>query len=96
HGTIADLMHSNYGNSYGTVFETSDGGSYSPNFAAYARACGADGYSVSSAADLAPALAKAVAARRPALIDVPMVNEPLPTPGHWNINDIYQGSFSRF
>jgi len=96
HGTIADLMHSNYGNSYGTVFETSDGGSYSPDFAAYARACGADGYSVSSAADLAPALAKAVAARRPALIDVPMVNEPVPTPGHWNINDIYQGMFSRF
>jgi len=96
HGTIADLMHSNYGNSYGTVFETSDGGSYSPDFAAYARACGADGYSVSSATDLAPALAKAVAARRPALIDVPMVNEPVPTPGHWNINDIYQGMFSRF
>lgn len=96
HGTIADLMHSNYGNSYGTVFETNDGGSYSPDFAAYARACGADGYSVSSAAELAPALAKAVASRRPALIDVPMVNEPVPTPGHWNINDIYQGSFSRF
>ncbi|MDA8058166.1 MAG: thiamine pyrophosphate-binding protein [Actinomycetota bacterium] len=96
HGTIADLMHSNYGNSYGTVFETSDGSSYSPDFALYARACGAEGYSISSASELAPALAKAVAARRPALIDVPMVNEPVPTPGHWNINDIYQGSFTRF
>jgi hypothetical protein len=22
-----------------------------------------------------------------------MVNEPVPTPGHWNITDIYQGAF---
>jgi acetolactate synthase-1/2/3 large subunit len=22
-----------------------------------------------------------------------MVNEPVPTPGHWNITDIYQGVF---
>lgn len=95
HGTIADLMHSNYGNSYGTVFETRAGDSYSPDFAQYARACGADGYSVASADELAGVLAKAVGARRPAVIDVPMVNEPVPTPGHWNINDIYQGSFSR-
>ena len=95
HGTIADLMHSNYGNSYGTVFHGTDGGSYSPDFALYAQACGADGYRVGSAEDLAPALAKAIAARRPAVIDVPMVNEPVPTPGHWNINDIYQGSFTR-
>ncbi len=96
HGTIADLMHSNFNNSYGTVFETSDGRSYSLDFARYAESCGADGYAVSSADELAPALAKAVAARRPAVIDVPMVNEPVPTPGHWNINDIYRGSFSRF
>lgn len=95
HGTIADLMHSNYGNSYGTVFERGPGESYSPDFALYGRACGADGYAVASADEFATALAKAVGARRPAVIDVPMVNEPVPTPGHWNINDIYQGLFSR-
>jgi acetolactate synthase-1/2/3 large subunit len=26
-------------------------------------------------------------------VDVPMVNDPVTTPGHWNINDIYQGRF---
>ena len=31
--------------------------------------------------------------RRPAVLDVQMVNEPVPTPGHWNIKDIYQGVF---
>jgi acetolactate synthase-1/2/3 large subunit len=24
---------------------------------------------------------------------VPMTNDPVPTPGHWNINDIYEGRF---
>jgi acetolactate synthase-1/2/3 large subunit len=27
------------------------------------------------------------------VIDVPMINEPVPTPGHWNIKDIYHGIF---
>ena len=93
HGTIADLMYSNYGNNYGTVFHDASGDGYSPDFAAYARSCGADGYSVTSPDEFRVALAKAISARRPALIDVPMVNEPVPTPGHWNINDIYQGRF---
>ena len=43
--------------------------------------------------DLAAALRRAIANRRPAVIDVPMVNEPVPTPGHWNIKDIYHGVF---
>ncbi len=93
HGTIADLMRSNYGNSHGTVFSTTDGDGYSPDFAAYAKACGADGYSVKSADEFSVALRQALDGRRPALIDVPMRNEPVPTPGHWNINDIYQGKF---
>ena len=41
----------------------------------------------------ATALRAAIAARRPAVLDVPMVNEPVPTPGHWNIKDIYHGVF---
>ncbi len=93
HGTIADLEHSNYGHSFGTVFEDRSGAPYSPDFAAYARACGADGYSITSPEEFKIALAKALGQRRPALLDVPMVNEPVPTPGHWNINDIYQGRF---
>ncbi|MEU9094205.1 thiamine pyrophosphate-binding protein [Streptomyces sp. NPDC048428] len=93
HGTISDLQRSNYGRGYGCDFTGPDGESYSPDFAAYGRSCGADGYEVSTAEELAKVLATAVERRRPAVIDIPMVNEPVPTPGHWNINDIYQGNF---
>ncbi|MCX5395520.1 thiamine pyrophosphate-binding protein [Streptomyces sp. NBC_00102] len=93
HGTISDLQRSNYGRGYGCDFTDRQGESYSPDFAAYGRSCGADGYELASAEDLAKVLATAVERRRPAVIDIPMVNEPVPTPGHWNINDIYQGKF---
>lgn len=93
HGTIADLQAANFGISYGCEFRDPDGNPYSPDFAAFGRACGADGYSVAEPSDLAVALATAIRNRRPAVIDVPMVNEPVPTPGHWNIKDIYQGHF---
>ncbi|MEU4560552.1 thiamine pyrophosphate-binding protein [Actinoplanes sp. NPDC023936] len=93
HGTISDLQAANFGQSYGCDFTGPDGKPYSPDFAALGRACGADGYALASAGDLGDALRAALAARRPAVIDVPMVNEPVPTPGHWNIKDIYQGIF---
>jgi acetolactate synthase-1/2/3 large subunit len=93
HGTISDLQAANFGQSYGCDFTDPDGTAYSPDFAAIGRACGADGYTLFTAADLGGALRAALAARRPAVIDVPMVNEPVPTPGHWNIKDIYQGIF---
>ncbi|MEU1623063.1 thiamine pyrophosphate-binding protein [Streptomyces sp. NPDC005722] len=93
HGTISDLQVSNFGRGYGCDFTDPQGRPYSPDFAAYGRSCGADGYEVTSAADLAKALAQAVERRRPAVIDIPMVNEPVPTPGHWNITDIYRGQF---
>ncbi len=95
HGTIADLQAANFGRSYGCEFRDPQGRPYSPDFAAYGRACGADGYLVESPGDLAAALRKAIRARRPAVLDVPMVNEPVPTPGHWNITDIYQGIFDQ-
>ena len=94
HGTIADLQASSFGASYGCEFTGPNGEPYSPDFAALARACGADGHRPETAADFADALAAAVAARRPAVIDVAMVNEPVPTPGHWNITDIYRGRFA--
>ncbi|HEX6686711.1 MAG TPA: thiamine pyrophosphate-binding protein [Candidatus Limnocylindrales bacterium] len=93
HGTIADLQAANFGGSYGCEFTDPQGNPYSPDFAAFAVACGADGYPIKSPEDLAVALRAAVLARRPAVLDVPMVNEPVPTPGHWNIKDIYQGLF---
>ncbi|GAA2334064.1 thiamine pyrophosphate-binding protein [Streptomyces kunmingensis] len=93
HGTIADLQASSFGRSYGCEFTDADGQSYSPDFAQYGQACGADGYSVTSPAELRKALENAIERRRPAVLDVPMVNEPVPTPGHWNIKDIYAGHF---
>ncbi|MEW1585408.1 thiamine pyrophosphate-binding protein [Micromonospora vinacea] len=93
HGTISDLQATNFGQSYGCDFIGPDGLPYSPDFAAYGRACGADGHTVASAEDFGVALRAALAGRRPAVLDVPMINEPVPTPGHWNIKDIYQGVF---
>ncbi|GGT83930.1 thiamine pyrophosphate-binding protein [Actinomadura citrea] len=93
HGTIADLQTANFGAGYGCEFRDPDGRPYSPDFAAFAEACGADGHRIDAPEALLPALRAAVGARRPAVLDVPMVNEPVPTPGHWNINDIYQGVF---
>jgi acetolactate synthase I/II/III large subunit len=93
HGTISDLQSSFFGRSYGCDFLDPDGRPYSPDFAALGRACGADGYLIAEPADLIGALRTAVERRRPAVLDVPMVNEPVPTPGHWNIKDIYQGVF---
>lgn len=93
HGTIADLQAASFGASYGCEFTDADGNPYSPDFAAYGRACGADGYLIEKPGDLAEALRTAIEQRRPAVLDVPMVNEPVPTPGHWNIKDIYRGVF---
>ncbi|GIF23320.1 acetolactate synthase-1/2/3 large subunit [Actinoplanes tereljensis] len=93
HGTISDLQSSFFGRSYGCDFTDPDGQPYSPDFAALGRSCGLDGYLIAEPGELTTALKAAVDRRRPAVIDVPMVNEPVPTPGHWNIKDIYQGVF---
>jgi acetolactate synthase-1/2/3 large subunit len=93
HGTIADLQASSYGRSYGCEFRDRNGELVTPDFAALGRACGADGYTVGAPEDLRAHLDAAVGNRRPAVIDVPMVNEPVPTPGYWNITDIYAGGF---
>jgi acetolactate synthase I/II/III large subunit len=93
HGTISDLQSSFFGRSYGCDFTDPDGQPYSPDFAALGRSCGLDGYLVTEPGELTAALKTAIGRRRPAVIDVPMVNEPVPTPGHWNIKDIYQGVF---
>ncbi|HKU87992.1 MAG TPA: thiamine pyrophosphate-binding protein [Casimicrobiaceae bacterium] len=87
-GTIAGLEKAHYGTTYGTVFEK-NGKPYSPDYAAVAKAYGVDGVKIESAAQFRPALERAIAAKRPFVIDVVMQNEPVPTAGHWNIMDIY-------
>ncbi|USQ81068.1 thiamine pyrophosphate-binding protein [Ornithinimicrobium faecis] len=94
HGTISDLQSSSYGRSYGCDFRDREGQPYSPDFAALGISCGLDGYRVEQPEDLQKHLESALKNRRPAVIDVPMVNEPVPTPGHWNIKDIYRGDFA--
>jgi acetolactate synthase-1/2/3 large subunit len=87
-GTIAGLEKAHYGTTFGTVFEK-DGKSTSPDYAAIARAYGIEGIRINSAAELKPALLRAMALNKPLVLDVPMINNPVPTTGHWNILDIY-------
>ncbi|MBK6804592.1 MAG: thiamine pyrophosphate-binding protein [Betaproteobacteria bacterium] len=87
-GTIAGLEAAHYGTTFATVFEKG-GKTWSPDYAAIARAYGVDGIKVASAAEFKPALEQAIKAQRPVVLDVYMKNEPVPTAGHWNIMDIY-------
>ena len=87
-GTIAGLERKHYGTGYGCEFEA-EGVPYSPDFAAIARACGAEGIRIERAEDLEPTLRHAVGSGRPTLLDVPMRNTPVATPGAWDIERIY-------
>ena len=91
-GTIAGLENANYNTKFGTVFHTPDGASYTPHWAEVAKAYGVDSICISSADELKGALEAALAANKagkPFLVEIPMENIVVPTPGCWNINDIY-------
>src|SRR3954470_17966142 len=88
-GTIAGLEAMHYGSSFGCMFERC-GRPYTADYAAIARGFGARGVMIQSAGELGPALREALAAKLPTVIQAPMENAPTPTPGHWNINDIYR------
>ena len=88
YGTIAGLEKAHFGTTYGTVFER-DGESYTPDYAAIARGYGVEGIKIEKAEEFKPALEEALASEKPVVIDVAMINEPVPTDGHWNIMDIY-------
>lgn len=89
-GTIAGLQKAHYGLTYGTTFPGSaEAPSHGPNCANIARAYGAVGVKISAADQLLPELQKAIASAQPTVLDVPMINNPTPTTGHWNILDIY-------
>lgn len=87
-GTIAGLQKAHFGTTLGTVFQK-NGQPYSPDYAAIARAYGVEGIKIESAAEFKPALEKAIQSNKPVVIDVAMLNNPVPTDGHWNIMDIY-------
>ncbi|MFO1056418.1 MAG: thiamine pyrophosphate-binding protein [Dongiaceae bacterium] len=69
---IRDIQHGLFaGREIGTGFHRGDNQApYNPDFAAWARACGVEGATVTRAADFAPVLEQAVASGRPWLIDV--------------------------
>src|SRR2546425_6683000 len=88
-GTIAGLESVDYGGSFGCMFERC-GEPYRVDYAGMARACGARVVNIQSAERLGPALEAALASALPTVIQVAMENAPTPTPGHWDINDIYR------
>src|SRR2546428_840722 len=88
-GTIAGLEEMHYGTTFGCTFERR-GQRYHVDYAAMARSYGANGIAITSADELGPALREALASDLPTVIQAPMENAPTPTPGHWNINDIYR------
>lgn len=83
YGTIAGLQQAHFGTTYGTVFLREI------NYAAIAEAYGVQGFRINAASEFKPTLEKAIKLNKPVVIDVPMVNDPVPTDGHWNIMDIY-------
>ncbi|MFA7438865.1 thiamine pyrophosphate-dependent enzyme, partial [Castellaniella sp.] len=87
-GTIAGLQKAHFDTTLGTVF-TKNGEPYTPDYAAVARAYGAEGVRIESAAEFKAALVQAIDSKKPFVIDVLMRNNPVPTAGHWNILDIY-------
>ena len=89
YGTIAGLTNSHYKTQFGCEFKTPDGKPYTPNWADVAKGYGIKGVKVESADEFAKVLKAAIDANEPYLIDVAMENIPVPTPGRWNINDIF-------
>ena len=88
-GTIAGLEQMHYGWTHGCLFERK-GQPYRTDYAAMARSFGARGVAIESADQLYPALVEALQSNLPTVIQAPMENAPTPTPGHWDINDVYR------
>ena len=88
-GTIARLEKNHYGGNFGCTFEC-DGKPYTADYAAMARSAGARGIMIHSAAELGPALREALASDLPTVIQATMEDAPTPTPGYWQIHDIFR------
>jgi acetolactate synthase I/II/III large subunit len=73
------------GRELGTAFNK-DTKPYNPDFAAWARACGADGVTITKSEDLAGALQQAIRNRRPCVLDVHVDAEVRPpSTGTWQL-----------
>jgi len=93
-GAIRDLQYGLFeGREFGTAFYKGDQGPggerYNPDFAALARACGADGVTVKRSEDLRAALFQAIKNKRPCVIDVHVDAEVRPpSTGTWQLPPI--------
>ncbi|MCY0148503.1 thiamine pyrophosphate-binding protein [Hoeflea sp. G2-23] len=90
-GAIRDLQYAYFeGREYGTAFYSGpDKKPYNPDFAAWARAAGVDGYTVTRSQDFAQILSEAVQSNRPALIDVHVdADIRPPSTGSWELPPI--------
>jgi acetolactate synthase-1/2/3 large subunit len=88
---IRDLQYGLFdGREIGTAFYKGQTGErYNPDFAAWARACGADGVTVTRPQDLAAAIEVAVRNRRPCVVDVHVDGEVRPpSTGTWQLPPI--------
>ena len=89
-GTIAGLQKAHYGLTYGTTFPGSaNSPKYGPEYSKIAQAYGISGVKIKKADEFLKALKNAIKSNKPTLLYVPMINNPTPTTGHWNILDIY-------
>ena len=87
-GAIRDLQYGLFnGREIGTAFYKGQSGeSYNPDFAAWARACGADGMTVKRAQDLGMVVEQALRNRRPCVIDVHVSADiKPPSTGTWQL-----------
>jgi acetolactate synthase-1/2/3 large subunit len=93
-GAIRDIQHGMFdGRELGTAFYRGNQGPggqrYNPDFAAWARACGADGVTVTRSEDVAGAVEQAVRNRRPCVIDVHVdADVRPPSTGTWQLPPI--------
>jgi len=87
-GAIRDIQYGLFdGREIGTAFYNgATGERYNPDFAAWARACGADGTTVTRPQDLAQAVESALKNKRPCVIDVHVDAEVRPpSTGTWQL-----------
>jgi len=70
----------------GGHYGQTEGKKYNPDFAAWARACGADGVTITKSGDLAGALQQAIRNKRPCVLDVHVDAEVRPpSTGTWEL-----------
>ena len=86
--TIKTVGSTYFKNTYGTEFTRPDGTPYNPDFMLLAKAFGIESALVEEPNDLGSALARAIAADRPYLLEVRTRGDvPMPRTGYWDIAD---------